>query len=76
MFSPENTIASGSGDGTIRLWNVNTGEHENTLTTNDKQSVYSVAFNPDRRILASGHEDGTIRLWNADYAHNNTRRTH
>jgi WD40 repeat protein/tetratricopeptide (TPR) repeat protein len=65
-FSPDGCIlASGSNDGSIKLWNVSMDEVLQTLTGHS-QSVYSVAFSPDGRILASGSNDETVKLWNVD----------
>ena len=63
-YSPDGqTLASGSNDNTIKLWNVNTGKLLQTLKSHS-YSVNSVAYSPDSQTLASASGDNTIKLWN------------
>ena len=64
-FSPDGqTLASGSGvvGGTIKIWNVTTGQEIRTLSRHSTPAL-SVAFSPDGQTLASGSYDGTIKFW-------------
>jgi tetratricopeptide (TPR) repeat protein len=65
-FSPDGkTIASASGDNTIKLWNVEDGTERRTLTGHQEE-VLSVSFSPDGQTIASASRDGTLKLWNWD----------
>ncbi|MER6377917.1 trypsin-like peptidase domain-containing protein [Streptomyces mirabilis] len=72
-FSPDgHTLATGSLDKTVRLWDVATGKTRTTLTEHVGE-VTSLAFSPDGHTLATGSTDSTARLW--DVATGKTRTT-
>src|SRR5947209_11211551 len=62
-ISPDGqTLASGSWDKTIKVWNLYTGQLFHILTGHSDY-VNSVTISSDGQTLASGSDDNTIKLW-------------
>jgi len=73
-FSPDGkTLASGTGSWThdtsnadsVRLWDVASGKELHAISPDGHQTIASLAFSPDGKILACGGDDD-ITFWNAD----------
>lgn len=62
-FSPDSSLlATGTGEGDVRIWDVNTGNLLQTMTGH-KYAVRYVLFSPDGTMIASGASDNTARVW-------------
>jgi WD40 repeat protein len=65
LFSPDGqTLASGSYDKTIKLWDAEAGQELRTLTS--AYLIRTIAFSSDGKTLASGSSEGIIQLWNVE----------
>jgi WD40 repeat protein len=67
-FSPDSsTLAVGSADKTVHLWDVADPAHPVLLgpaLTGPSGYVWAAAFSPSGKTLAVGVTDGTVWLWN------------
>ena len=69
-FSPDGKLlATGYGDGYVRLWDPATGQAIGAPLLADTSpqgqgGVGAVAFSPDGKLLATAGGDGYVRLWN------------
>jgi len=56
-------VVSGSSDGTLRVWNIRSGECPRTIT-GANLDAYAVAVSPDGSKVAAGCKDGVLREFN------------
>ena len=59
-----NQACSGSMDGSVRVWNLQTGQCQYTLTAHDRALVGVLGLSPSH--LASGGVDATLCIWDPD----------
>ncbi|KAH8105466.1 quinon protein alcohol dehydrogenase-like superfamily [Cristinia sonorae] len=64
-FSPtQNKLVSGSGDKSVIIWDLGTGQPIHTIAHGG--DVWSVAYAPDGKTVASGAVDGIVRIWDVE----------
>ncbi|THU98349.1 WD40 repeat-like protein, partial [Dendrothele bispora CBS 962.96] len=63
-YSPNGrSVASGSRDHTVRIWDTQTGEQVGQPLQGHTDSLQSVSYSPDGRHVVSGSYDHTVRIW-------------
>lgn len=58
-------LATGSGSGELKLWDLESGELTTTIADNSGR-LLSIAANADGSLIASGSSNGTLKVWPVD----------
>lgn len=62
LGAADSILATADIDHSIKLWNARTGARIVTLKGH-QDSIQSLTFSPDGKMLASSSQDGTLKLW-------------
>src|SRR5580698_2441903 len=65
-------LVSASADGTVRQWDVATGQEVAPPYERHTGEVVTAAYSPDGNWIASGGTDRTVRVWAASNRHDLT----
>jgi WD40 repeat protein len=60
-FSPDGLLIAFRTDYDVRIWDVITGTERHVVEIGN--SVCSIAFSPDNRIIACGQSNGAVQVW-------------
>ncbi|KIK34394.1 hypothetical protein CY34DRAFT_812948 [Suillus luteus UH-Slu-Lm8-n1] len=59
-------IMTCSSDGSLRVWNMKSGEQIGDKWQDGENPVRMIALSPDGKTVVSGSRDGAVRLWDID----------
>ncbi len=62
VFSPDGKTVAFDGHGSIRMWNIESGEHYD-ISLLGAPEISVLVFSPDGKTLVSGTEDGKVQMW-------------
>ncbi len=62
-----NLLATCSGDGNVRLWNLRENRNVLTLDAFGGSDALSVSFTPDGKTLVASGFDGSLCVWDLEY---------
>jgi WD40 repeat protein len=59
-------LYSGGDDGAVRIWDLNDGEKNETLSPTHSKGIYALAKSENTRYLATGSLDRQVHLWDSN----------
>ena len=63
LYADGRTLATGSADKTIQLWNIKNTDKPLYTFTGHTGGIIAMDFSVDAKLLVSGSSDKTVRLW-------------
>ncbi len=66
MSSSGRLVASGSSDGIVRIWDLDSPGMPREVGGDHKTQVFSVRFSDDESFIVSGDEKGNVKVWATD----------
>ncbi|KAH0828926.1 quinon protein alcohol dehydrogenase-like superfamily [Lanmaoa asiatica] len=64
-YLPDGRVVTGSGDGTVRVWNLDKREQEGTLLKHENE-IRSLTVTQDGTKIISSHDYGEIKVWDIE----------